>query len=54
MATEDIVRERVKECMAKNLGATTREVADMLNISRTTAWRHMVSVKNEWKKDTGQ
>lgn len=49
MATHDATRERVKDCMARNLGATTREIADMLNISRTTAWRHMKSVKSEWK-----
>ena len=51
MAVSDMVRDQVRECMKMKLGITTREVAEALSISHTTAWRHMVSVKNEWKLD---
>lgn len=53
MAVSDMVREQVRECMAMKLGITTREIAEALNISKTTAWRHMVAVRNEWK-DAGK
>jgi hypothetical protein len=50
MAATDIIRDAVRKAMHMHPGIRAYEIADMIEISLTTAQNHVKAIRAEWKE----